>query len=169
MRTTKKEWIEDCRAACKRIKTVSSNAVWNEKPSKSNWLLSEFLLLDTDGVAIPNIYIKGVYAPRKFGDYVSYALMYRKERIQHRVFMLEVYPSHIRSHRDNKSKEEIFGPHIHLGDERLEQITRACITKIDSILSEEWIGRFTRHAKVMHTPTKAITPPPITSQSEMFW
>ncbi len=168
MQITKTAWLDDCREACKRIKSVSQKTAWNEKPSKSNWLVSESLLFDINGVAIPHIYIKGEYAPRKFGDVVTYALMYRKEKIQHRIFMLEVYPEHVRSHRDQLAGIEIFGPHIHLGDERLDQITRACKTKIETILSNGWIERFTRHTSILQAPQSLITAPPMTSQSELF-
>lgn len=168
MQPIKSSWIDDCRAVCKRIKTVSQKTIWNEKPSKSNWLVSESLLLDANGTAIPSIYIKGEYSPRKFGDVITYSLMYRKEKAQHRIFMLEVYPKHVRSHRDQKAGIEIFGPHIHLGDERLEQITRACQTKIETILSDEWVERFIRHTKIKHDVHSLITAPPIASQNDMF-
>lgn len=168
MQPTKTSWLDECREACKRIKTVSQKTIWNEKPSKSNWLISESLLLDRNGEAISHIYIKGEHSPKKYGDVVTYALMYRKERVQHRVFMLEVYPEHVRSHRDLKAGIDLFGPHIHLGDERLEQITRICKTKIESILSNEWIDRFARHTMISATSKRLITVPPMISQGDIF-
>ncbi len=116
-------WILQCATWCKQVKFLNEELVWVEKPSRSDYLLATSTLLDERKQVIPYLSFKGEYRPGKYGDQMSYGLMYRHGRESRRVFMLEVYPTHIRSHVEPDGTE-MFGPHIHLGDERLEQVTR---------------------------------------------
>ncbi|WP_303229183.1 hypothetical protein [Comamonas kerstersii] len=140
-------WVLQCAAWCKQVKYLNDEIVWSEKPSRSDYLLATSALLDGDKKTIPHLSFKGEFRPGKRGDQMSYGLMYHHGRDIRRVFMLEVYPQHIRSHIE-RDGTEMFGPHIHLGDERLEQVTREVLTQIGTVTAHAWLERFRRHARI---------------------
>jgi hypothetical protein len=153
----KNNWMIDCRSRCKRIKYISDHIIWAERPNHSGWLGATSVLLDERRVAIPELFFKGEFRPGRLGDSLSYALMYRHQSEVRRVFMLEVYPDHVRSHKEGDLV--IFGPHIHLGDYRLEERTRSVIAKINEAISPEWVERFRRHARILNNGGKLLEPP----------
>lgn len=104
-------WLEDCRRWCGQIKYVGESLDWAEKPSHSGWLEASCLLLDERRVTIPHLYFKGEYQTGRMGDRVTYSLMYKEGKEKRRVFMLEAWPPHVRSHRF-KDGTLIFGSHI---------------------------------------------------------
>ena len=59
--------------------------------------------------------------------------------------MVEVYPNHVRSHVEPDGTP-FFGPHLHLGDERLDQISKVIIDRVGNTFSQRWVERFRRHA-----------------------
>jgi|GEM_PF-6247635 hypothetical protein len=151
-------WLDDCRDRCRRIKYVSEKLVWDEKANHVGSLKATSQLLDNNYAAIPGLYFKGIYSPKPLtGDVYSFALMATQARDHHRVFMLEVYPPHVVSHRGKT--EWLKGPHVHLGDKRLEQITRAIRGNLDAISVNRWIERFRRHAKVHDNDDLRLTHP----------
>lgn len=152
-------WISLCIDSCKKIKHLSENIVWLDKPYKSGSLIAISSLEDSMGVSIPNLYFKGEYSIKKFCEVSSFGLMYTDGSTKYRVFMLEIYPDHVRSHYDKKKKEEIFGPHIHLGDEKLQQITKKVYSKLNNSDLNRWIYRFNRHARILSNGNKYIKPP----------
>ena len=81
------------------------------------------------------------------GDRVTYGLMHKDGKERRRVFMLEIWPEHQRSHRF-KDGTPLFGPHIHLGDYRLEEITRHVRSSITGAAERGWVDRFVRHARI---------------------
>ncbi|AKX52014.1 hypothetical protein AKN92_11410 [Thiopseudomonas alkaliphila] len=164
----KDSWIDDCRAACKKVKSISRSSAWDEKPSNSNYLIAEWNLLDNSGAIIPHLYSRGEYTKNKYGEILRLAIMYRRQKEQYRVFMLEVYPPHVRSHVDHPSGEIFFGPHMHLGSEKLDQLVKLCKTKIDDVLSDRWIKRFIRHTTIQSSPQKKLSMPPINPQKQLF-
>lgn len=151
-------WVLQCAAWCKQVKYLNDELVWTEKPSRSDYLLATSALLDAKKEAIPQLTFKGEYRPGKHGDQMSYGLMYHHGRDTRRVFMLEVYPSHVRSHVE-PDKTEMFGPHIHLGDPRLGQVTREVLAQIGAATAQAWVKRFRRHAKIQdHLGAKLTAP-----------
>lgn len=90
----KDTWLDDCRQWCQRIKFLSEDVEWSEKPSHSGWLEATSGLLDDRRGTIPNLYFKGEFQPGRMGERVSYGLMYREGKEKRRVFMLEVWPEH---------------------------------------------------------------------------
>lgn len=143
----KETWLDDCRKWCGQIKFVAEGLDWSEKPSHSGWLEATSLLLDERRVTIPHLYFKGEYQAGRMGDRVTYGLMYKDGKEKRRVFMLEAWPSHVRSHKF-KDGTPLFGPHVHLGDYRLEEVTRAVRAAISSTTEQRWVERFARHASI---------------------
>lgn len=140
-------WLDDCRNSCRRVKYVSEKMAWGENTNHLGSLKATSQLLDHNHASIPGLYFKGTYCPKPLtGDVYTFALMAAQGRTQHRVFMLEVYPAHVVSHRDNGA--EIRGPHVHLGDPRLEQIVKSVKVNVDLISVTRWVERFRRHAQV---------------------
>lgn len=150
-------WLKECRNWCQQIKYLSEDIEWSERPNHSGWLEATSMLLDENRVTLPRLFFKGEYQPGRMGERVSYGLMYREHKEQRRVFMLEVWPAHVRSHRENGVA--MFGPHIHLGDERLAQITREVYSKLGSVTMHGWVERFRRHAKIMDNEGRRLGAP----------
>ncbi|MOA65267.1 hypothetical protein D3C78_1915970 [compost metagenome] len=53
----------------------------------------------------------------------------------------------------------IFGPHIHLGDARLKQVTREVVSQLGGVNLQRWIERFRRHARIMDNERRRLVPP----------
>ncbi len=153
----KETWLDDCRAWCRKVKFVSEEIQWSERPNHSGWLKATSMVLDVNRVTIPRLLFSAEYKPGKMGERISYGLMYLEQREQRRVFMLEVYPEHERSHMEPGLV--IFGPHIHLGDERLKQITRKVVSQLDGVNLQRWIERFRRHARILDNERRRLVPP----------
>ncbi|WP_416424692.1 hypothetical protein RAM80_02695 [Pseudomonas sp. App30] len=150
-------WLDECRVWCRHIKYLSDTVDWAEKPSHSGWLEATSLLLDENRVSIPHLYFKGEYQQGRMGERITYGLMYRQGKDKRRVFMLEVYPQHERSHRENGVVW--FGPHCHLGDERLQQVTRSILCSLEGATLHRWVDRFRRHARILDHGSRSLTPP----------
>lgn len=150
-------WLNDCRNLCRKIKYLSEELNWSERPNHSGWLEATSPLLDENRVTIPNLLFRGEYKPGRFGERVSYSLMHIQQREQRRVFMLEIYPKHERSHME--PGKIIFGPHIHLGDDRLTKITKKVHSKLDNALLRRWLERFRRHARILDNEHRKLLPP----------
>lgn len=151
-------WLDECRDKCRQVKFLSEQMDWNDKANHLGSLKATSQLLDHNHASIPGLYFKGVYSPKPLtGDVYSFALMALQGREHHRVFMLEVYPAHVVSHRGKS--EWLMGPHLHLGDERLEQVTRAVHGNISHISISRWIVRFQRHAQVRDNGGLRLTHP----------
>lgn len=121
--------LDECRVLCKRVKYVASVAEWAERPNHSGALRATSDLLDENRVAISGLYFHGEYQSRRWGTYCSFALMINRGGTIRRVFMVEVYPTHVRSHLAPDGSA-IFGPHIAIGDEReISQISREGLNK----------------------------------------
>lgn len=151
-------WLDDCREKCRRVKFVAEEMVWDEKANHVGSLIARSQLLDSNHATIPGLYFKGVYTSKPLsGDIYSFGLMALSGRIHHRVFMLEVYPAHMVSHTGKS--ETIKGPHIHLGDGRLEQRTRAVFGASSARSITRWIKRFQRHARVHDNDPLRVTHP----------
>ena len=84
-------------------------------------------------------------------------LLFTKETQTRRVFAVEAYPSHMRSHSDENG--EIFGSHIHLGDPRDEQLIKMVLKGVDELSLERWIYRFRSHATVRDDDPKQLISP----------
>lgn len=153
----KQTWLNDCRKWCQKAKYLSEEIEWSERPNHSGWLEATSMLLDENRVTIPRLFFKGEYQPGRMGERVSYGLMYREAKEQRRVFMLEVWPAHVRSHRENGVS--MFGPHIHLGDERLDQITRVTLSGLGSATVHGWVERFRRHARILDNGSRQLAAP----------
>lgn len=153
------DWLNQCRDCCRKIKYISQNVAWSERPNHSGWLGASSTLLGSDRVSIPNLKFKGEYQPAIGGDRITYGLMHQNQRMEwRRVFMIEVYPAHIRSHV-GKDGTIHFGPHLHLGDNRLQEITREIHTKLVGANLQRWIERFKRHATIREENGRYINPP----------
>lgn len=153
----KATWLEDCRLWCQQVKYVGESLMWAQKPSRSTWLEATSQVLDENRATIPHLFFKGEYQPGRMGERITYGLMYREGKEKRRVFMLEVWPAHERSHTENGIV--IFGPHIHLGDERLRQITKKVRISIGPATECRWVERFVRHARIMAHENRMIVPP----------
>lgn len=143
-------WINDCRNQCKKIKYIGSDFHWTEKPNRSSYLVATSDLLDHNLETIKGLYLTGEYRLLKKGrGYVaSIALQYYWQPNElRRVFMIESYPDFMRSHRD-EVVGQIYGPHLHLGDPRLEQIVKDLHSSDSDAPFSYWIKKFVRHAKV---------------------
>lgn len=153
----KATWLDECRDWCKKIKYLSEELEWGERPNHSGWLEATSALLDESRVTLPRLLFKGEYRAGRMGDRISYGLMYREQREMRRVFMLEIYPKHERSHSENGVV--FFGPHIHLGDPRLDQITRIVHANLDGPTVNRWIERFRRHARILDNDHRQLCAP----------
>lgn len=151
------DWIEECVGYCKRIKYLAEEIEWSEKPNKSGWLRATSLLLDDSFESIPGLSFQGEFQPRRKGDVYSFALMFTKEAQSRRVFMLEVYPRHVRSHMEDGV--ELFGSHIHLGDHRVEQVVKDVRGAVETLPIERWIRRFKAHVNLRDRDRFALKPP----------
>ena len=140
------DWLNECRAQCRRVKFLADQLDWSERPNHSSWMVATSALLDENRETIPSLYFKGEYMPGPKGDKISYALMFTAGRKRHRVFMLEVYPPHVVAHTEGNIR--IFGPHIHLGDDEFKCIVRGVIANIADAFSHRWVERFQRHARI---------------------
>ncbi|PHN32694.1 hypothetical protein [Pseudomonas sp. ICMP 561] len=151
------DWLAACRDWCRRAKYLSDEIEWQAKPTHSGWLQATSMLLDERRVSIPHLYFKGEYQPGHIGERMSYGLMFRNGKEKRRVFMLEIFPTHERSHKEHG--KVFFGPHIHLGDERLCQVTRTVISQLRSATMSRWVERFRRHARVLDNKDRTLSPP----------
>lgn len=143
-------WITQCQTWCKDIKGLAEPVVWVEKPSRSNYLVASSKLVDAQGVVIPHLAFKGEYRPARHGDIVSYALIYRHGKELRRVFMVEIYPGHVRSHVEPDGTS-FFGPHLHLGDERLNQVSKLVIDRVGNTFHQWWLEKLRRHTRIYDT------------------
>lgn len=151
-------WIDDCRAHCKRIKHLGQEIDWVERPGRTGWLRATSVLLDTSMTSIPGLFLQGEYHPhRRGGEIFSLALMFTGGAETRRVFMLEAYPSHVRSHMDDD--REIFGAHIHLGDPRNEQIVKDVKATMEALPLSRWVSRFKAHARVLNSGGHSLKHP----------
>lgn len=153
----KNKWLDNCRAWCRAVKYLSDELDWAERPNHSGSLQATSAVLDANRATIPFLLFKGEYQSGRMGERISYGLMFRERKEQRRVFMIEVYPSHERSHQE--PGKVIFGPHLHLGDPRLEQIVREIKCSLDSVHLKRWVARFRRHAKIMDAGNRRLSPP----------
>lgn len=155
-------WINECKEKCKKIKYVNEKFLWETKPSRSDFLVASSMLEDENKEIIPKLYLKGEYRllTKGRGEVYSVSLQYLlRPRELRRVLMIEAYPCYFRSHRD--SNGDIFGPHIHLGDDRLEQVVKQLRASRDGLPFSHWAGRFVRHART-HYPEQQPLPGPFT-------
>lgn len=152
------EWLDQCRALCQDVKYLSEPTDWSERPNHSGWLRADCRLLDQNRTSIPGLNLQCEYRLSHLGHEIcGFGLMFRKGMDRYRVFFLEVYPAHVRSHKE--PGKEIFGSHIHFGDARQQQITRPVYSGITNALSPQWIERFRRHAKTLNDGTNIISGP----------
>ena len=151
-------WVSQCTVWCKEVKGLNEALEWAEKPSRSTWLQATSTLLNGQGVVISHLQFKGEYRPGRHGDVVSYALMYRHGKEWRRVFMVEVYPQHVLSHRE-KDGTSFFGPHLHLGDERLEQVSKVIIDRVGNTFHQWWLEKLRRHTKILDTSSGRLIGP----------
>lgn len=153
------DWLDQCRSLCKQAKFIGEPVNWTEKPTHSGWLCAVCAILDSERSTIPGLVLQCEYRiSKKTGsEEMAFGLLYRSGSERYRVFFLEIYPTWKRSHKDRKL--ELFGPHIHLGDERLAQITRGVYSNILAALDPKWIERFRRHAKVYDEAANKIIGP----------
>lgn len=146
------DWIDECRKKCKKVKYIEEDFIWQEKPSRSEYLVATSKLLDENHDPIPDLFLTGEYRPLRKGRGEIYTIALKffiSAGEQRRVFMIESYPSYMTSHRDKNG--EIFGPHLHLGDDRIEQIVKQIFAREDGLPFSHWAKRFVRHARV-HAP-----------------
>jgi len=132
---------------------------WNDKGNHAGWLIATSQLLDYNYASIPGLYFQGIFAPRKLtGDVYTFGLMASQGRDKRRLFMLEVWPSHVVSHRDQNGSLE--GSHIHLGDERLgDHVVRKVRGTLDEVVLTRWIERFRRHTRIENNGSYALNHP----------
>jgi len=154
------DWLTSCRTWCKQAKYVSDEIIWSEKPNHSGWLMATSALLDGNRSTIPFLFFKGEYQRGRLYDKAAYALMHRQGEETRRVFMLEIHPRHVRSHKERGI--EFFGPHCHLGDYRHTQITKGVITRLDLPHLQDWVERFRRHARIYNNDKRTLRAPPPT-------
>ena len=154
-------WVEECTAKCKQIKYISNNFAWEEKPNRSSYLVASSSLIDRFGSVIKGLYLAGEYRPLRKGrgEIYTIALQYYWQPGElRRVFMIETYPSYMVSHRD-RSNGQIYGPHLHLGDDRLDQVVKELHAPSDGLPFSYWAKRFVRHARVYSQGDKGIPGP----------
>lgn len=53
----------------------------------------------------------------------------------------------------------MFGPHLHLGDERLAQVTKKVRSSISGATERRWVERFVRHARIVSNSGRSISTP----------
>lgn len=152
------DWLDECRSYCKRIKYLGQPLVWEERPNRSDTLVVRSPLLDEDRIAVQGLSFEGEYKVATFGDVFRCKVIQREFGPGLRVFMLEVYPAHKMSHRG--ADGDIYGTHIHLGDER----AGTCIVKpvrggppVGSL--QRWMERFRRHARTIDDGEATLIPP----------
>lgn len=153
-------WLDQCRVWCKQAKFLAEELDWNERQNHAGALRGTSPLLDQNRVSIPGLVFEGELQRGNFGLYQKYAVMHRAAGRVHRVFTLEVYPFHKRSHRDESG--EIFGPHLHLGDDRIEGLSHAVrrvLCNLDPSSLAGWIARFRRHTKISEDNDRRLAPP----------
>lgn len=150
-------WIDQCRGWCRDVKGVAEPLVWHEKPFRSKYLLASSKLINDSG-EIPHLEFKGEYRAGRHGNIVSYALVYWHGGEMRRVFMVEIYPNHVRSHVE-KDGREFYGPHMHLGDERLSQVSKIVIDRIGNTFHQRWLEKLRRHARISDTAYGSLVGP----------
>lgn len=151
-------WLNRCREYCRAIKYLGEPLVWDERPMRSGTLQAKSVLLDSDHVAIPHLTFQGEYQQATFGSVFRCKVMHSDAGRTLKVFMLEVYPNHKLSHREPGL--EIFGPHVHLGDERVgTAIAKPSRCSIDANALKRWIRRFQRHSRILDDNEARIIPP----------
>lgn len=153
-------WIAECRALCRRAKFIGEDVKWDSRDNHIGALYASSAVLDDDRAAIPGLVFLGEVQNRRYGPYQKYGLMLLRGGRRLRVFMLEVMPSHKRSHMEEGL--EIFGPHVQLGDERvggMSHLARPVTCNLDVRSVNGWIVRFQRHARVYDGDDYPLTPP----------
>ena len=140
--------LDECRDKCRAVKYVAEKVEWDDKANHVGSLIATSQLLDENHVSIPGLFFKGMFrSQRVSGDVYTFALMDTFGRDRRRVFMLEVYPTHVVSHRDKNG--EVKGPHLHLGDSSLPNaVVRPIRGPLAGISISSWIERFRRHTRI---------------------
>lgn len=154
------DWLSQCRAVCQAAKYVGEEVNWAPRPNHAGAVAAHAAILDRYHVALPGLSFLGEIQQRAWGPYQKYSLMYRSGGVALRVFMLEVYPPHKRSHMSETG--DVFGPHMHLGDERgtgSTQMVRPVKCRLDTASLVGWIGRFKRHSQVSNDGTNVLERP----------
>ncbi|UPG96334.1 hypothetical protein [Luteibacter aegosomatissinici] len=154
------DWIEQCRIWCKQAKFLAEEIEWHPRDNRVRCHRGSSALLDASRTSIPGLTFEGEAERRGFGLYQKYAVMHRQGTQVHRVLMLEVYPHFKRSHVD--LEKEIYGPHIHIGDERKpgqSHAVRQVLCNLDPSLLAGWIERFRRHATIRDIPGRSLAQP----------
>jgi len=154
------DWIGQCRHWCQQAKFLADEIEWQHRDNRVRCHRGSSALLDESRVSIPGLMFEGEAEQRNFGLYQKYALMHRHGGSVHRVLMLEVYPSFKRSHVHDS--REIYGPHIHLGDDRKglqSHVVRQVLSNLDAASFAGWIERFRRHAHIRDLPGRALAQP----------
>lgn len=151
--------LEECREKCRAVKFVAESVDWDEKANHVGSLIATSQLLDKNHTTIPGLYFKGIFTSKPVGgDVYSFALMDTFGRERRRVFMLEVYPPHVVSHRDKTS--HVKGPHLHLGDGATDgAIVRGVRGPLAGISVASWIERFRRHTRIHDNDPHRLTHP----------
>lgn len=144
---TDNDWLHECRRLCRQVKSLAEPFEWAERPNHAGTLSASGGLLDSRETAIPGLRVKFEWQLRDYGEYASYALMYRRAGTVFRAFMLEVMPGHHLSHRDHECA--IHGSHIQLSDARQgagQSVVRQVVTELKLSDHVRWMRRFQRHA-----------------------
>jgi hypothetical protein len=151
--------LDECREKCRAVKFVAEKVEWDEKANHVGSLIATSQLLDANHTSIPGLFFKGVYTSQPVsGDVYSFALMDTFGRDRRRVFMLEVYPPHVVSHRSKAG--EVKGPHLHLGDSSLDcAVVRPVRGQLAGISVAFWIERFRRHTRIRDHGQHCLTHP----------
>lgn len=154
------DWIDECRELCKQVKYLGEPTGWFKRPEHVGSLRATCSVLDESRTTIAGLSLQCEYRLTKLQrEEMSYGLLFRKGSNLYRVFFLDIHPKWMRSHRDKKLLKDYFGPHIHLGDGRIDQLVRQVECGITDALDPQWIERFRRHARVLNDSDNIITGP----------
>ena len=154
------DWMQKCREICKHAKYVGEEIVWTAREDHAGALAARSAVLDGSRIVMPGLEFLGEVQYRTYGPYQKYSLMQLSGGRRLRVFVLEVMPSHRRSHVEPGL--ELYGSHIQLGDERefgISHLAKGVTSGLDVSSVKGWIERFQRHARVYDSDTYPLTPP----------
>lgn len=136
-------------AVINRPKILLGEMNWQDDPTQSSYLMSQFLVADESGITIPSLTVefdfrRGIVVHDcKF----TFTLFAHRGNQRRRVYQIEVMPKERRSHQ--RKDVQLYGPHQHFGDdaERLDMDGLGCFNH------EEWLHEFCRRASILYGGT----------------
>lgn len=158
-------YLRDCMTFCNTAKYVAEHWDWEDKPSRSGYLVATSPLMDSDWSTIVGVRLYGQY---HVGEDTGFEYLHLGINLagglRARICGLDVHPAHERGHFD-KVNRNVYGPHFHWGDCKKLDVSQHRIVNLHPDFDvgnlERWIKIFKEKARVIANNNYDVTVPPM--------